>query len=405
MRRSITFLGSFYPPYAIGGAERMFQIHTEGFALKGYNVTIITLGEGTAITKEIRKIKDQQITIYRLPIKNIYWPLGKKPGLFGKILWHIIDLYNPFHNKDIAKVLKIINPQIIICENLIGWSPSIWRFLHQQKITVIQITHDSTFLCTNGIMLKNGKNCNKRCLKCKVLRYPYKFCSKYVNHFIFVSNTQKNRFIKMNFVPRQYSVVFNAEPIKLTTKETKWNKQRTFHLGFLATLAEGKGIINLIRAFKQLKGDFDLSIGGKAVSEDFHNTILKEIGNDRRIKLLGYVNYEEYLKKIDLMIIPSIVYESFGLVAVEACANQIPVVAANRGGLSEIIQDSINGVYCNPENINSIASAIQKVYDNSALYEQLKSKTHSSIKDYVDVNRMLNKIEQIFLQYENSNRL
>lgn len=394
MNNNVVFLGSYYPPYTIGGAEKMFEIHTYGFAKKGYNVTILTLGPHKKTTKEL-KITDcgQTITIYRLPIRNIYWPLGNKPGILAKLFWHILDLYNPFHNNDLKIILTKLNPSFIFCENLTGWSANIWNFLHANGIKIIQITHDSSFLCMNGIMLNKGKSCGKRCLKCKILSLFYKYNSKKVDQFIFVSKTQKKLFEEMNFKTRNAKVIYNAEPLKLITKKNLWDGKRTFHLGFLATLAEGKGIINLIKAFKLLKGNFDLKIGGNAVSKSFLNKIIAEIGNDNRIKLLGHVNSIEFLQDIDLMIIPSVVRESFGLVAVESCANQIPAVVSNRGGLCEIIKNNINGCYCQPEDIYSISETIQKIYNVPTFYHKLVKNTHTEIKKFLDVDFMINELE------------
>lgn len=398
MNKKIIFLGSYFPPYTVGGAEKMFEIHAKGFAKKGYEVTVITLGPQKDIEKERISFDDKFIVIYRLPIRNFYWPLGKKPGKIGRILWHILDLYNPFHDSDLEKVIKELEPEVIFCENLTGWSPSIWSFLHRNHIKIIQITHDSSFICINGVMLKDGKSCTKRCIKCKLLRYPYKFNCKKVDQFIFVSQAQKERFTKTNFPFKKSEVIHNAEPIKLQNKKNIWDGNRTFHLGFLATLSEGKGIINLIKAFKYLSGNFDLSIGGKAVSKEFEDIINSEIGGDKRISMLGYVNPTSFINNIDLMIVPSIVHESFGLVAIEACACQTPVVASNRGGLTEIILDNINGVYCNPEDIISIKEAIQRVYNSPNLYRKLVFNTHKTVLKYTDVDSMINKLE---LCYEN----
>lgn len=391
-KMNILLIGTYYAPYMVGGAEKMFQIHAKGLAQHGHQVSVATFGPNR---KNIEEESLNGVHIFRIPLKNLYWPLDSKPGKIQKVLWHIIDCYNPFHDKALDAIIQKTAPQIVICENIVGWTSAIWSFFASRNIPIIQIVHDSSFLCAFGTMYRKGKRCEKPCIKCKVLTAAYKFQNKHVAQFVFVSKMQKELFEQLHFTKRPSHVICNAENISMENKEIIWDGKRTFELGFIATLSEGKGIINLIKAFKLLKGDMRLSIAGKAVSPQFKNEILEHIGNDPRIQMVGYINSEDFFRKIDLAIVPSIVSESFGLVAIEALAKQVPVVAADRGGLLEIISEGENGLLCNPEDINSIASCIQSLYDNNEIYLKLTKKTHETVRKFTDVNLLIDKIEEL----------
>ncbi|HBY1013734.1 TPA: glycosyl transferase family 1, partial [Klebsiella pneumoniae] len=42
------------------------------------------------------------VKIIKLPIKNLYWPFNqKKQSKFKRLLWHIIDIYNPAYIKTV----------------------------------------------------------------------------------------------------------------------------------------------------------------------------------------------------------------------------------------------------------------------------------------------------------------
>ena len=53
--------------------------------------------------------------------------------------------------------------------------------------------------------------------------------------------------------------------------------------------------------------------------------------------------------------------EAFGNVAIEALACGVPVISYRRGGPTEIIRDGVTGWLVEPDNINQLVNAIQKI--------------------------------------------
>jgi D-inositol-3-phosphate glycosyltransferase len=83
---------------------------------------------------------------------------------------------------------------------------------------------------------------------------------------------------------------------------------------------------------------------------------------NNRINLIGRIDHSQlkyYLDKADIFCMPSR-YESFGLAALEAMACGIPVVAANVGGLSELIINGFNGYLCERDSPKLLAKSIEK---------------------------------------------
>ncbi|MCR4312319.1 MAG: glycosyltransferase, partial [Candidatus Uhrbacteria bacterium] len=50
------------------------------------------------------------------------------------------------------------------------------------------------------------------------------------------------------------------------------------------------------------------------------------------------------MRRAAVVVVPSMWYEPFGLVAVEAMAQSTPVIVSDRGGLPEIVQDGVSGL-------------------------------------------------------------
>jgi glycosyltransferase involved in cell wall biosynthesis len=376
----------------IGGAEAMLKIHAESLVRLGHNVTLATLGPQKDIVKE-KPVNG--VSIYRMPIRNIYWPIHHHKSHWQKIAWHLIDCYNPMHHADLRRVIATVKPQVVICESIAGWSPAIWKSFKASGVPIIQFVHDQSFLCARGIMFRDGHRCTKPCRCCRLLRLGYKWGAQNVNRFVFVSKTQQSFYKECKFTRVPSTVIYNAEPITPNVKHDLWTLKRPMRLGMIGTQTEHKGLLNLIKAFKFLQGDFELYVGGNFGSDEFRSQTIQLIDNDPRIHLLGHVNADEFFSHIDLTIVPSLWLESFGLVAVESLAKQVPVVTSNWGGLTEIVRDGVNGLACDASRPEILAQTIQRIHDDEELYKRLASSAHDTIKEFVDVDGMAHKIEQL----------
>ena len=62
-----------------------------------------------------------------------------------------------------------------------------------------------------------------------------------------------------------------------------------------------------------------------------------------------------WLSIADLFLLPS-AQESFGLAALEAMACEVPVIASNVGGLTEIVRQGVTGYTCAPDDVMEMAS-------------------------------------------------
>ncbi|WP_092999017.1 glycosyltransferase [Thiohalomonas denitrificans] len=73
----------------------------------------------------------------------------------------------------------------------------------------------------------------------------------------------------------------------------------------------------------------------------------------------------------DIAVVPSTEPEPFGMVALEAMASGRPVVAANHGGLAEIVVPDKTGLLFEPNNPRSLADAIETLADNKTLRDEM----------------------------------
>ncbi|MDY0093814.1 MAG: glycosyltransferase family 4 protein [Candidatus Vecturithrix sp.] len=150
-------------------------------------------------------------------------------------------------------------------------------------------------------------------------------------------------------------------------KNTIYNKRYIINV---ATLEHKKGQDVLLKAFKKISDEYkDLNlvlIGRPGDSSVEIKKLIKSIGLASRIFLyesVEHVQVMEFIKGAEIFVLPSR-YEPFGIVILEAGLYEVPVIASNVGGVSEIITHNETGRLCNPDDIDSLVSELRSLLSN-----------------------------------------
>ena len=122
-----------------------------------------------------------------------------------------------------------------------------------------------------------------------------------------------------------------------------------------------KGHIVLLRAVAQAARELPeltLDIAGRGPLEPALRALAKELGLDGRVRFLGHVSQvEQAIEDSAVVVVPSM-GEGFGMVALEAMERARPVIAAEIGGLGELVDDGVTGLLVPPGESAPLARAI-----------------------------------------------
>ncbi len=143
--------------------------------------------------------------------------------------------------------------------------------------------------------------------------------------------------------------------------------------GFLGAFAPLKDPEILVRAFRRVRGDARLLLFGKG-TKDGNESVERAIAGDPRIGWPGpYAPRDlgRVLAQLDVVVMPSRV-ENYPLVAREALAAGVPVIASRVGGLPEIVEDDRNGLLFEPGNEDDLAQLLQHLVDHPEELERLR---------------------------------
>lgn len=144
----------------------------------------------------------------------------------------------------------------------------------------------------------------------------------------------------------------------------------------------------------------------KIVGSPFEgNEILLDQLKDK-VRLLDIVDKIEFVdfitdprheyEQADIIIVPSTKPEPFGRTAIEAMNLKKPVIAANHGGLPEIVSNGYNGYLFTPNNIPEFIACVRKYYYNRSLLALHGENSSIIFNEKFSIGRMYNSLDQIF---------
>jgi glycosyltransferase involved in cell wall biosynthesis len=125
-----------------------------------------------------------------------------------------------------------------------------------------------------------------------------------------------------------------------------------------------KGHIVLLRAFAEARKrlpNLELEIAGRGPLEPALKALAAELEIQDSVTFLGHVSpIQSAIERAAVVVVPSM-GEGFGMVALEAMERARPVIAANIGGLGELVRDGETGVLVPAGEAEPLAEAIVRV--------------------------------------------
>lgn len=390
----ILIVNTLYYPDKIGGAEVSTQLLAEGLVRAGMDVCVAcATGAGADSVSEFNGVK-----VYRLRSANLYWPHApKKRGRVARFVWHAIDVVNVVMSRKLAGIIAREKPDIIHTSNLACISVDVWRAARKAGVPIVHTARDYYLLCPATTMFSDVEPCQRQCSSCALYSAPKKAASSRVQVAVGVSRFVLQKHLNNGYFPQatRTAVINNCY---VPSKDAALHERPPYvsgpvRLGVLGRVERNKGsevVLEQLTADNTL--DWTLVYGGNGDPDYIRS--LKEKYDDPRVQFLGHVKPNDFLRSIDILIVPSIWYEPFGRVIVEAYSYGVPVVGANRGGIPEVIESRSNLVFDmeRPETlVEKIREAIELLKEPS-VHDRLRKHADtfspdSMVNAYLDVYR------------------
>ncbi|WP_321993089.1 glycosyltransferase [Clostridium butyricum] len=233
-------------------------------------------------------------------------------------------------------------------------------------------------------------------------KYIYKAYDK-ADALIAVGNGLKNEM--KNYTNNDIKVIHNMVDLKKFNIDIKSseknNSEDTFNMFSCAFLEEGKGMENLIEAFYLAFKNKDaiLRIGGDGSLREKLEGMIKELGMENQIFLLGALSREDVAKEMKNCKCFALAseHETFGVVYIEALACGKPVIGTYNGGADDIIKD-YNGIIIEKKDVEKLKDALVKMKNEYKTYDknEIREKTILSYSENVLVEKLKGVYKEIY---------
>jgi glycosyltransferase involved in cell wall biosynthesis len=330
-----------------GGVHAALKNLLIGFSKKDIIVRVISFNK--EIKKNIKQNFSDNIEIHHT---------FEGPLPFHSLNYFFIDSFK------LKKHVKEFKPDIIHFEA--GDAFLLTQLLISKRIPYLLTIH--------GIAIAEGK----------VERSLHKKLSSYFNGFLDKLLFPKNIIHLSNYSKKiyAYKAIHNQVIIpnalsehfyNLKLKSTSENK-----LIFIGVLNDNKNLLMLLESLKLLNnkdmyfhldvlGDFK-DLNYKVIIEDF----ITQNQLQNQIKFHGWVKQNDTLKLIeaaDILVLAS-KQESLPMVIAESMAAGKAIVASNIGGVSEMVQQNVNGLLFEPNQVSALSNCLEQLYNNNNKIQQ-----------------------------------
>ena len=323
-RGRVLQMSTMVPPARHGGAESVvgafadelgaagFTVHNAGLTARG-TATPATPAPGT-------------------PIPNLYWPFdGRRRGAVARLAWHAIDALTLAGRPAVERIVDAFDPQVIVTHNLRGWGLAPWVVARRRGIPLVHVVHDYGLLCNTSTLWHHGAECGAPC-RLRAFRARSRWPGGLL---IGVSEAVLAEHRLRDFGNDDPCAIIH--PVAAAAAVTPATQRRTVSnpttFGYLGRLSTEKGIGVLVDAVRET--DATLIVAGEGETSEVQILQARATPN---VKWWGWTDPRDLFAAIDVLVVPSLWREPFGLVVVEAARAGIPVLVADQPGLLEAVR-------------------------------------------------------------------
>jgi glycosyltransferase involved in cell wall biosynthesis len=404
-----------YFPDHVGGTEHYARSLALSQRKLGHRVAIFCRRSGVAQDRHLERETSEHIQVYRA-VSGPFTPAGRFRS----------TLHDPFLADALANAVLEIQPDLIHIHHLMGLPASaIWATGPAAPLVVT--LHDYWWVCANAQLITDyhrqvcdGPRWWLNCARCglaragagvawplspivaplfawraTILRRLMRYVSAWIAPTAFVGNWHTTH----GFPAERMHVIGHG--MELPSLEVwpaaRGNGQTASHFAYIGGLSQQKGIHVLIDAFNGLGPSARLTIAGDETAFPGYCTELRARATHPGIQFVGQLDRRDVwqtLASADVLVVPSLWYETASLVVQEAFATGTPVIAADHGALAERVDHEVDGLLVPPGDALALRRAMGRLVDEPGLMTRLCS----GIKPGATLAEHVQQVERVYQQ-------
>lgn len=354
MEEKVVAIFSAYIPPHLGGIERYIDNLSKQFVQFGVKPIIVTSNYNN-----VKDVEEKNgILIIRLPVFSIFvnrYPIPKMNKKAKKLL-SILDQYS------ISSI--IVNTRFHLTSHIGA------DYGYDHHIPVYLIEHGSNYVTLDNKYVDFVANRYEDFLTWKLKKKVTAFygvsnaCGEWLKHFnIIASGTWYNSIDCDQIIPKKLP-------------------HEGINFLYAGRLIKQKGVENILEAFQNLKKKYhniSLTIAGDGPEFNEYQEKYSDVG----ITFAGKLNYEELKIKYsnaDVFLYPPLWPEGLPTSILEAGLMGCAVISTPMGGITEIIENTKNGLLVSPDG-KSLSEAMEKMITDKDMMTSLSVALKKTIND------------------------
>lgn len=379
-----------YLPAHVGGTELYTKALAANQLAQGHRVAIFVPSTDYAAPDSIRPSWEEGLAVYRVPIG---------PQSRSQVFWHTFR--QPQLAEAFTAVLAQEQPDLIHIQHLMGLPASIVDQIIRAEIPYAVTLHDYWYLCANAQLLTNydqtvcqGPDWWVNCARCVLARAGHPHALAAVPALVPLLGARHHKLQRVlrqaqaliapsAFVARLYDELGDLSqkihviphglelPIQLPAPTPD---ATAFDIAYIGGFSWQKGVHVLVEAFSHLPPPARLWLAGDPDADPAYTAVLRAQATTA-VTFLGKLDREaiwELLARVDVVVVPSLWYESFVFVISEAFAMGVPVVASDLGVLADRVRHEEDGLLVPPGDVEALQRALARLQADPELRQKLK---------------------------------
>lgn len=382
----ILMLAQSYAPI-VGGVERVVEDLSIELVARGHEVSVATLsqpGREAEPRQDGIEVHGLASSTYRLPGVSL-----------DSERRHAPPAPDPETVRDLRRLLRRERPDVVHAHN---WLLHSYLPLDRRDGPALALSmHDYGLVCATKRFLNHGAPCSGpgwgKCISCAADYYsPAKGAGvailtraserrvrRHVDAFLPVSEAVRQRcglelsdscLVVPNLIRELPQSLPAGDPHLASLPSEPF-------ILYFGDVTVDKGGAVLAEAYRTLRNPPPLVLVGRC--------FLEEVASLPGVVALGPMPHRyaiEALRRSLFTVVPSILPETFGLVALETAAAGKPIVASDIGGLSDIVRDGETGLLVPPATPDALAAAIERLVGEADLRERLGTAARGRAADF-----------------------
>ncbi len=362
-------VSTFYPPYHFGGdATYIYRLSNE-LARRGHPVDVIHDRDAYYLAHpgEPTQRFDNHPNVSVHALKS-------RAGFLSPLATQ--QTGQPWFKGKLKRMLEQNDYDVIHFHNVSLIGPGAFAYGNGLKL---QTLHEHWLLCPLHVLWKFDREVctHRQCLPCTIhgrrppqwWRYT-PFLDRQLEHidqFISPSRFTRDKHLEMGL-----ALPITVLPYFLPRAAEAEHASTTPHLRpyflFVGRLVKIKGLQTLFPIFKNYP-QADLIVAGEGDYESTLRELARDLPNVKFIGAQPQAQLREFYRHAIAVIMPSICYEVFGIVLIEAFAVKTPVIVRALGGMPEAVEDSSGGFVYHDD--AELVQAMTRLQNDAALRRAL----------------------------------